>query len=110
MSSRPAKIHSGKRIIADVPGFCLPDGGTGPPERLVTLRKPDIVMIDEKNNAVQLFELTSCADAKEKLIILSKLKQERCLKCVLLVRSWLSLVIVTLAQEPEIPERLDQRL
>ena len=26
------------------------------------------------------------------------------------IRSWLSLVIVTLAQEPEIPERLDQRL
>ena len=62
-----SKQHEGKRIIADVPGYRLPDGGTVPPEVLVTLLKPDIVLIDEKSNTVELFELTSCADSKNSI-------------------------------------------
>ena len=64
---RASKKHSGKRIIADLPGFCLPDGGTIPPELVVTNQKPEIVLIEEKTNAVKLFELTSCADSKENI-------------------------------------------
>ena len=64
---RASKKHSGKRIIADLPGFCLPDGGTIPPELVVTNQKPDIVLIEEKTNAIELFELTSCADSKENI-------------------------------------------
>ena len=69
--TRANKEHSGKRIIADLADFRLPDGGTVPPERFVTLKKPDIVMIDDKNNTVELFELTSCADS-ERLIAYSQ--------------------------------------
>ena len=54
---RASKQHSGKRIIADVPGFQLPDGGTIPPEILVTGMKPDIVLIEEKTNSVELLSL-----------------------------------------------------
>ena len=64
---RASKQHSGKRIIADVPGFQLPDGGTIPPEILMTGMKPDIVLIEEKTNSVELFELTNCADSKENI-------------------------------------------
>ena len=64
---RASKHHSNKRIIADVPGYRLPDGGTIPPELVVTNKKPDIVLIDEKSNKVELFELTSCADSVENI-------------------------------------------
>ena len=64
---RASKHHSNKRIIADVPGYRLPDGGTIPPELVVTNKKPDIVLIDEKSKKVELFELTSCADSVENI-------------------------------------------
>ena len=64
---RASKQHSNKRIIADVPGYRLPDGGTVPPELVVTQKKPDIVLIEEKSNKVELFELTSCADSMENI-------------------------------------------
>ena len=52
-----SNCHAGKRIIADVPGHTLPDGGTIPPEVVVTNQRPDIVMIDEKTGDFELFEL-----------------------------------------------------
>ena len=33
----------------------------------MTNKKPDIVLIDEKSNKVELFELTSCADSVENI-------------------------------------------
>ena len=62
-----SKTHSGKRIIADVADFKLPDGGTIPPEIVVTNKRPDIVLVDEKTGDVELFELTSCADSLENI-------------------------------------------
>ena len=40
---------------------------TVPPEILVTRRKPDVVLVDEKTGDVELYELTSCADKKENI-------------------------------------------
>ena len=62
-----SKSQSGKRIIADVTDFKLPDGGTIPPEVIVTNKRPDIVLIDEKTGDCELFELTSCADSMENI-------------------------------------------
>ena len=44
---REDKAHSDKRILADLPGFQLPDGGTTPQEIFIANQKPDIVMIEE---------------------------------------------------------------
>ena len=74
---RESKQHTEKRIIADVPGFRLPDGGTVPPELLVTNLRPDIVLIEEKTNAVELFELTSCADSRDNITNAQDRKQRR---------------------------------
>ena len=74
---RASGLHVGKRIMADIPGFRLPDGGTIPPELLVTLKKPDIVLIEEKTNKVELFELTSCADSMDNINGAQKRKKER---------------------------------
>ena len=74
---RENKSHSDKRILADVPGFQLPDGGTIPPEIFVTQKKPDIVMIDEKSGEIELFELTSCADKLENIANAQSRKYER---------------------------------
>ena len=48
--------HSDMRILAaNLPGFQLPDGGSVPPESLVTNKKLDKVMIDETSGDVELF-------------------------------------------------------
>ena len=57
----------GKRIIADVPGHRLPDGGTAPPELVPTTMRPDILAIDPVSAEVNLCDLTSCADRQENI-------------------------------------------
>jgi hypothetical protein len=59
---RASNSHPGKRIIADVKDFALPNGGTIPPEVLVTGLRPDLVLIDEKSGDFEIFELTCPAD------------------------------------------------
>ena len=54
--------HPGKRIIADVKDHSLPNGGTIPPEVMVSGLRPDLVMIDEKSGDFEIFELTCPAD------------------------------------------------
>ena len=51
-----------KRIIADVPGHKLPDEGTIPPELVVTVQRPDLVLIDKDTGDVDLYELTCPGD------------------------------------------------
>ena len=74
---RASKQHEGKRLIADLPGYRLPDGGTIPPELVVTNQKPDIVLIEEKTDNVELFELTSCTDSKYNIDLAHNLKRKR---------------------------------
>ena len=64
-----SKSQSGKRTIADVTHFKLPDGGTStiPAEVIVHNKRPDIVLIDEKTGDCELFKLTNCADSMENI-------------------------------------------
>ena len=77
----------GKRIIADVKGHTLPDGGTIPPEVVVTGQRPDIVLIDEKSGDFELFELTSCADDMENINKAQNRKSERYVQLQLDIKS-----------------------
>ena len=56
---------SKKRVLADVPGYKLQPEGTIPPEVVVTEKRPDLVLIDHESKAMELYELTSCADKAE---------------------------------------------
>lgn len=56
-----------KRVIADLEGHRLPDGGTVPPELMVTNLRPDLVLIDPITDDIELFDLTSCADREENI-------------------------------------------
>ena len=46
------------RIYIDIEGHQTQDGGTIPPEFMITTLKPDIVIIDEKSKIFEIFELT----------------------------------------------------
>ena len=54
--------HPGKRIIADVKDYSLPDGGTIPPEVLVTCLRSHLVLIGEESGDIEIFELTCPSD------------------------------------------------
>ena len=56
-----------KRIIADVSGHKLQPDGTIPPDVIVTLQKPDLVLVDSESKCIALYELTSCADKAENI-------------------------------------------
>ena len=45
------------QILADLPGFWL-NGGTIPPDILVTSLRPDLVLIDRTHKKIELLELT----------------------------------------------------
>ena len=62
-----SKCHDDKRIIADLPGYTLDSGGTIPPELVVTTKFPDLVLIHKETKKVEIFELTSCTDSKERI-------------------------------------------
>ena len=44
-------------IYSDIPGYTI-NGGTIPPDVLVTASRPDIVMLDRKSRMIHIFELT----------------------------------------------------
>ena len=44
-------------IYADIPGFTL-NGGTIPPDILVTSERPDLVFLDRSKKAIHIYELT----------------------------------------------------
>ena len=46
-------------ILADLPGLWL-NGGTVPPDILVTNFRPDLVIINRKDKKIELMELISC--------------------------------------------------
>ena len=56
-----------KRVIADVRGHKLQPEGTIPPDIVVTLQRPDLVLIDRESKTIELYELTSCADKAENI-------------------------------------------
>ena len=45
-------------VYSDIPGYRTANGGSIPAEFTITLDKPDIVIVDRKNKAVNIFELT----------------------------------------------------
>ena len=45
-------------VHTDLPGHTVSGGGSIPPEVCVTSQKPDIVIVDNNNKTIQLFELT----------------------------------------------------
>ena len=45
-------------MYADLPGNTADGGGTVPADICVTVHKPDLVIIDEKNNSLYICELT----------------------------------------------------
>ena len=46
------------KIFSDLPGWETPGGGTIPSDLCVTSLKPDIVIVDETNKQLHIFELT----------------------------------------------------
>ena len=46
------------KVYSDIDGFQTSNGGTIPPNILVTTLRPDVVIIDEKKKAIYIFELT----------------------------------------------------
>ena len=46
------------KVYSDLPEHTAPGGGTIPPELCVTSQKPDIVIIDNHNKKLHIFELT----------------------------------------------------
>ena len=59
----------------DIEGHQTPNGGTLPPEFIVTNLKPDVVIIDKKTRKIDIFELTVPGEAR--LEISNKLKTEK---------------------------------
>ena len=52
-----ANVGGDWTIYADIPGFTL-NGGTIPPDVLVTSERPDLVFLDRSKKAIDIFELT----------------------------------------------------
>ena len=46
------------KVFADLPGHTADGGGTVPADICVTVHKPDLVIIDEKNGSLYIVELT----------------------------------------------------
>ena len=46
------------RVYSDLPGHTAPGGGSIPPELCVTTLKPDIVILNDQEKTIHLFELT----------------------------------------------------
>ena len=46
------------KVYSDLPGWEAPGGGTIPSQLCVTKLKPDVVVVDESNQKVHIFELT----------------------------------------------------
>ena len=59
----------------DLEGFKTPAGGTLPPSLVVSNLKPDIVVLDQKNKTVDIFELTCPGETR--IDIAHKLKKEK---------------------------------
>ena len=59
----------------DIKGHQTPNGGTLPPDVLVTNLKPDIVIIDKQKMNVNIFELT--VPGEKRLAISHTLKTEK---------------------------------
>ena len=72
-----ATLIPGKRLIADVKDYSLPNGGTIPPEALATGLRPDLVMIDEKSDDFEIFELTCPADDMKNIYNAQSRKSEK---------------------------------
>ena len=63
------------KVYVDIEGSQTAAGGTLPPDVLVTNLKPDIVIIDRKSKAVEIFELT--VPGEHRIDISNKLKTEK---------------------------------
>ena len=63
------------KCYIDIPGHQTEGGGTIPPSLLVTSLKPDIVIIDNRDNSVKIFELT--VPAEHRIDTASKLKMAK---------------------------------
>ena len=59
----------------DIAGHQTQDGGTVPPDVLVTTLKPDIVIIDKKSKTLDIFELT--VPGETRIQIAHNLKYEK---------------------------------
>ena len=59
----------------DIPGYQTPNGGTLPPDCVVTTLKPDVVIIDKTNKKMDIFELTVSGESR--LEISHSLKTEK---------------------------------
>ena len=46
------------RVLSDLEGYTAPGGGTIPIDVCITTLKPDITVLDVKNNTFNIFELT----------------------------------------------------
>lgn len=53
-------------VFSDIPGFEAPGGGTIPPHICITNLKPDIVILDETQKNIHIFELT-CPSGPENI-------------------------------------------
>ena len=63
------------KMFIDIEGFQTPAQGTIPPQILVTNLKPDIVILDQKKQTVNIFELT--VPYERRIEISHKLKMEK---------------------------------
>ena len=63
------------RCYIDIEGYQTPSHGTLPPSVVVTTLKPDMVIIDQKNKTIHIFELT--VPKETRILTSNKLKLEK---------------------------------
>ena len=63
------------KCCIDIEGYQTPSHGTLPPSVIVTTLKPDMVIIDQKNKSIHIFELT--VPKETKILAANKLKLEK---------------------------------